>query len=80
MILILGYYFIVNLGIRSVCAVIENIKYRLYDSVIWQSKINSRLPEYKRSSKELKEYIRNHLYGKMYTNSIENNRTEFATE
>ena len=79
MILVLGYYFIINLGIRSVCATIENLKYRLYDSIVWQSKVKTRIPEYKRSSKELKEYIKNHLYGKMHKNSIDNDKTEFRT-
>lgn len=65
MILVLGYYFIINLGVRSLCAIVENIKYRFYDSVIWQSKVNTRIPQYKRASKELKEYIRNHLYTKV---------------
>ena len=70
-ILILGYYFITNLGLRSICAIIENIKYNYYDTIIWKTKINNRIPEYKRQTKELKEYIRIHMYGKMYNNSID---------
>ena len=48
MILILGYYFVLNLGLRSVCATIEIIKYTVFDTVIWKTRINNRIPEYKR--------------------------------
>jgi hypothetical protein len=51
MILIMGYYFLVNLGLRSVCASIEMVKYTCYDTVIWKAKINNKVPEYKRQSK-----------------------------
>lgn len=48
MILALGYYFAINLGLRSLCAVVEILKYTYYDTVVWKAKINSRVPEYKR--------------------------------
>ncbi len=48
MILAFGYYFVCNLGLRSVCAVLEYMKYYYYDTVLWKTKIRNQVPEYKR--------------------------------
>lgn len=48
MILLMGYYFVANLGLRAVFATVELLKYTFYDCVLWRAKINNRIPLYRR--------------------------------
>lgn len=53
----LGYYFTLILLIRTIGAILEFFKYYYVDKVIYLSKLNAKIPDYKKDSKKHLQYL-----------------------
>jgi hypothetical protein len=53
----LGYYFTLILLIRTVGAILEFFKYYYLDKLLYLSKVNSNIPEYRKASKNHLNYL-----------------------